>query len=50
MTDESDEGLCRECGNHMVIKADGVSHHVNDEGDVDFDADADHVAVLDSNI
>lgn len=35
---------CDECGNDMVIEASGVSHHLDADGDVDHDADAEHVA------
>lgn len=41
-----DEGsCCRECGNPMMVGDDGVSHHLSDDGWVDHDLDADHVAI-----
>ena len=39
---------CYECGQKMIIQRDGVSHHVVD-GDIDYEADADHVAVEDES-
>jgi len=41
---------CAECGRPMVIGLDspGVSHHVTDDGDIDYDLDAHHVALAES--
>ena len=43
-----DEGVCRECGEPCFVTPDGVSHHGidHDAGGIDYDADADHVAIL----
>jgi len=38
------EMICRECGQEMKIEA-GVSYHLDADGNVDHDADADHVAI-----
>lgn len=38
------ELVCDECGNDMVIEASGVSHHLDADGDIDYDADGEHVA------
>ena len=44
------EMVCRECGRPMTIDANGVSNHYDaDSEDIDYDADADHVAILDSD-
>jgi hypothetical protein len=44
---EQTEGLCRTCGELCFIDEEsGTSHHETDDGIIDFDADADHVAVL----
>ena len=39
---------CFECGNEMVVNDDGTTNHVNDDGEIDYDLDFDHVA-LDPN-
>lgn len=45
---EDDEDLvCAECGYPMFVDPSGVSHHLSPEGDIDYDLDADHVAVPD---
>lgn len=36
---------CDECGQDMLIQDDGVSHHIDEAGNVNHDQDADHVAV-----
>ncbi|APD92057.1 hypothetical protein BM525_19435 (plasmid) [Alteromonas mediterranea] len=41
--------LCRECGNEMQINENGVSNHL-DDGLVDYDQDADHVAITDEYV
>lgn len=41
-------GTCTECGGECVVEEDGVSHHLTADGDVDHDADADHVALDES--
>lgn len=40
---------CRECGGLMIITDVGVSHHVFFDETIDFDTDADHVAVSDKD-
>lgn len=35
---------CFECGENMITLDNGVTHHVDDDGDIDHDADGDHVA------
>lgn len=40
--------FCHECGKDVVVEDNGVSHHLTADGAVDFDADADHVAIDDS--
>lgn len=45
-TDELDDTMCcNDCGQHMCIEANGVSHHLDEDGEIDYDTDADHVAV-----
>ena len=41
---------CRECGGPMEINARGVSNHVSDDGEIDYDVDADHVAIADESL
>lgn len=43
--DSLDGGSCSECGGECVVEEDGVSHHLTVDGQVDHDADADHVAL-----
>lgn len=38
---------CAECGNEYILTDQEVSHHITREGDIDYDADADHVAYRD---
>lgn len=33
---------CHICGEEMIITENGTSHHVNENLDIDFDADTDH--------
>ena len=44
--------FCRECGKRMMIDEDGTAYHLHDLAEVDecvdFDADADHVAIDDT--
>jgi hypothetical protein len=40
---------CYECDGEMTIDENGVSHHLNDEGEIDYDADSDHVAFTDED-
>ena len=41
-----DEPLCCfECGNEMVVNDDGTTNHLDDDGDVDYDQDIDHIAL-----
>lgn len=39
-----DESLCAECGKPMFVDDSGVAFH-GEPGAVDFEADADHVAI-----
>lgn len=36
--------LCDECGQPMVVDADGIANHIDDDGKIDHDQDALHVA------
>ena len=39
---------CAECGEPMLVEeGTEVSHHVTEDGDIDYQADADHVAIDD---
>jgi hypothetical protein len=38
---------CCECGRQMRIEENGVSHHLTEDDEIDFDADANHVAFAD---
>lgn len=40
---------CHECGELMHEDASGVTHH-GEEGDVDFDADADHTPLNEADV
>lgn len=40
---------CHVCGDLCKLDESGVSHHVNEDGDTDYDQDADHVAVPDGD-
>lgn len=33
---------CHECGNEMLLDESGLAHHINDDGDTDYDLDAEH--------
>lgn len=37
--------FCQQCGHAMGRDAVGISHHLDVDGDIDYDQDADHVAV-----
>ena len=39
---------CASCGGEVVVEQNGVTHHLAPDGDIDYDADADHVALDDS--
>ena len=41
---DDEEQVCFQCGEQMQTNEDGTTQHVNDEGAVDHEADADHVA------
>lgn len=43
-------GGCSECGVETVVEEDGVGHHLTGDGDVDDDADADHVAMAEDDL
>ncbi len=34
---------CHVCGEPFRIDNDGIANHVDEDGDIDYDADADHV-------
>jgi hypothetical protein len=34
---------CHQCAQEFEIDPEGVAHHVKDDGEIDFDVDADHV-------
>lgn len=40
---------CYECGEPMMLDENEVSHHLDADGNIDHDADADHVALDDQN-
>jgi hypothetical protein len=40
--------LCKECGNEMIINSDGISNHL-DDGFLDYEQDASHVAIADES-
>jgi hypothetical protein len=40
--------ICKECGDPMTIDSEGVSNHL-DDGLVDYDKDAEHVAIADES-
>ena len=46
--DTLDGGFCTECGAECVVEEDGTSHHLDEDGSVDYNADADHVALDES--
>lgn len=47
----SDETMsCHECGGAMRIDSSGVSNHLDDNGNIDHDTDANHVAVADEGV
>jgi len=35
---------CEQCGQEFIITGMGVAHHVDENGEIDNDMDADHVA------
>lgn len=39
--------FCFECGGRMIVNDNGTTHHVNDDGEIDYDKDAAHVAYED---
>lgn len=43
------ESICATCGQHMLIDEFGISHHLNDDCEIDYGTDSDHVA-LDENL
>ena len=36
---------CKDCGNEMKIDSNGIANHLDSDGNIDFDQDADHVAL-----
>ena len=40
---------CKECGNEMEINSNGIANHLDGDGNIDFDQDADHVALADES-
>jgi hypothetical protein len=45
-----DDETCAECGEPMTTIDHSITHHLNAEGEIDFDRDADHVAYRDAEI
>lgn len=45
-TDPEHEGACSECGGPMTVDANGISNHTDQNGAIDYDLDAEHVALL----
>lgn len=41
--------ICDECGRNFVITDEGISNHIDDDGNYDYDMDADHVAICREN-
>ena len=41
-------GACYYCGNPMAETPDGITHHIHPTGGIDYDQDAEHVAVSDT--
>ena len=39
---------CYACGNEMIIDENEISYHLDEDGNVDYDQDADHVAIDES--
>lgn len=39
--------FCHECGNEMRVDETGVSNHLTGDGGIDYEQDADHVALAD---
>jgi hypothetical protein len=37
--------FCAECEQKMQIDEDGISNHLTEDGEIDYDQDADHVAI-----
>lgn len=44
------DGCCSGCGGQMVVDPTGVSNHIDDNGDIDFDVDMEHVALMESDV
>jgi hypothetical protein len=38
-----DDDECHDCGEPFVTDENGISNHITEDGDIDHDADADHV-------
>lgn len=36
--------ICNECGKSYVLSDEGISNHIDENGDVDYEADSNHVA------
>jgi hypothetical protein len=43
------ELFCSECGQRMIVEENGVSHHLKEDGEIDHDADANHVPYHDED-
>lgn len=41
---------CYECGEAMEIDSNGIANHVDEDGNIDHERDADHVAVDDEEV
>tara|TARA_R110000803_G_scaffold89246_2_gene156409 strand:+ start:145 stop:303 length:159 start_codon:yes stop_codon:yes gene_type:complete len=35
---------CHSCGNSFVVDANGVTNHITEDGEIDYDTDGNHVA------
>ncbi len=43
--DPANDLCCQDCGNPCYVDDNGVSYHLNEDGDTDYDQDYDHVAI-----
>ena len=44
-TEVGNEQYCYECGGPCFVDENGVAYHVSEDGDIDYDTNADHVAI-----
>lgn len=45
---DDDTRHCAECADEVSVGEDGVAHHITDDGEIDYDKDAEHTAIDDS--